>query len=43
MQAKMEQAWEADKLAKRQARTPEVAVQAAFSALQNRKTAMAKS
>ena len=43
MQAKMEQAWEADKLAKRQARTPEVAVQAAFSALQNRKAAMAKS
>ena len=43
MQAKMEQAWEADKLAKRQARTLEVAVQAAFSALQNRKAAMAKS
>ena len=43
MQAKMEQAWEADKLAKRQARTPEFAVQAAFSALQNRKAAMAKS
>ena len=43
MQAKMEQAWEADKLAKRQARTPEVTVQAAFSALQNRKAAMAKS
>ena len=31
MQAKAEQAWEADKLAKRQARTPEVAVQSAFS------------
>ena len=43
MQAKMEQAWEADKLAKRQARTPEVAVQSALSALQNRKAAMAKS
>ena len=43
MQAKMEQASEADKLAKRQARTPEVAVQAALSALQNRKAAMAKS
>ena len=43
MQAKMEHAWEPDKLAKRQARTPEVAVQAAFSALPNRKAAMAKS
>ena len=38
-----EQAWEADKLAKRQARTPEVAVQSALSALQNREAAMAKS
>ena len=43
MQAKVEQAWEADKLAKRQARTPEVAIQSAFSALQSRKAAMAKS
>ena len=43
MQAKVEQAWEADKLAKRQARTPEVAVQSALSALQSRKAAMAKS
>ena len=43
IQAKMEQAWEADKLAKRQARTPEVAVQSALSALQHRKAAMAKS
>ena len=43
MQAKMEQAWEADTLAKRQARTPEVAVQSALSALQNRKAALAKS
>ena len=43
MQAKMEQAWEADKLAKRQARISEVAVQSAFSALPNRKAAMAKS
>ena len=31
------------KLAKRQARTPEVAVQSAFSALQSRKAALAKS
>ena len=43
MQAKVEQAWEADKLAKRQARTPEVAVQPGLSALQSRKAAMAKS
>ena len=43
MQAKVEQAWTADKLAKRQARTPEVAVQSAFSALQSRKAAMAGS
>ena len=43
MQAKAEQAWEADKLAKRQARTPEVAVQSAFSPLQSHKTAMPKS
>ena len=43
MQAKAEQAWEADKLAKRQARTPEVAVQSAFSAFQSRKAALAKS
>ena len=34
---------QADKLAKRQARTPEVAVQSAFSALQSREAAMAKS
>ena len=43
MQAKVEQSWEADKLAKRQARTPEVAVQSAFSTLQSHKAAMAKS
>ena len=43
MQAKAEQAWEADKLAKRQARTPEVAVQSAFSALQSCKATLAKS
>ena len=43
MQAKVEQAWEAEKLAKRQERTPEVAVLSAFSALQTRKAAMAKS
>ena len=43
MQAKAEEAWEADKLAKRQARTPKVAVQSAFSALQSRKAALAKS
>ena len=43
MQAKVEQAWEADKLAKRQARTPEVAVQSAFSALQSRKATLSKS
>ena len=43
MQAKVEEAWEADKLAKRQARTPEVAVQPALSAFQSRKAAMAKS
>ena len=42
MQAKAEQAWEADKLARRQARTPEVAVQSAYSALQNRKATLAK-
>ena len=43
MQAKAEQAWEADKLAKRQASTPEVAVQSAYSALPNRKVTLAKS
>ena len=43
MQAKAEQAWEAEKLAKRQARSPEVAVQSALSALHNRKAALARS
>ena len=43
MQAKAEQASEADKLAKHQARTPEVAVQSVGSALHNRKATMAKS
>ena len=43
MQAKAEQVWEADKLAKRHARTPGVAVLSVGSALQNRKATMAKS
>ena len=43
MQAKMEQACEADKLAKGQARTPEVAVQSTLSAIHSRKAALAKS
>ena len=42
MQAKVEQAWEADKLAKRQVRTPEVAVHSVSTALQNRKATLAK-
>ena len=43
MQAKMEQAWEADKLAKRQTRTPKVAVESAFSAAMARLTSNRKS
>ena len=42
MQTKVEQAWEADKLAKRQARTPEVAVHSVSTALQRQKATQAK-
>ena len=43
MQAKWKQASEADKLANRQARNREVAVQSVYSALHNRKTTLGKS
>ena len=42
MEAKVEQARETDKLAKHQARTPEVAVHSVSSALPNRKATLAK-
>ena len=42
MQAKVEQAWEADKLAKRNAGPPETAVHDVSTALQRRKAAQAK-
>ena len=39
---RFKQAWEADKLAKRQARTPEVAVHSVSTALQRQKATQAK-
>ena len=42
VQQEMEQAVEADKLAKRQARTPEVAMQSSLSAINSRRAALAK-
>ena len=42
VQQEMEQAVEAEKLTKRQARTPEVAVQSSLSAINSRKAALAK-
>ena len=42
VEQEMQQAMEAEKLAKRQARTPEIAVQSSLSAINSRKAALAK-